>query len=116
MTALAALKALSHAPRLAAFRHLVQIGPGGMIVGDLQKRLRLPAATLSTHLNILRAVLLVVDQREGRIIRVRANYPQMNALLAYLTENCCAGMDAGNCAPASVCAPRIRAPRKRVQA
>ena len=53
---------------------------------------------------MLRAAGLVDDQREGRVIRVRANYPQMNTLLAYLTENCCAG--ALDCGPASTCAPK----------
>ena len=103
-TALAALSALSHESRLAAFRQLVQAGPGGLSVGELRERVELPPATLTAHLNILRAAALVHDQREGRVIRVRANYLQMNALLAYLTENCCGGAD--SCAPATTCAPR----------
>ncbi|GAB3352054.1 ArsR/SmtB family transcription factor [Lysobacter tyrosinilyticus] len=103
-TALAALAALSHESRLAAFRQLVQTGPDGLSVGELRERLDLPPATLSAHLNVLRAAALVEDQREGRVIRVRANYGQMNALLAYLTENCCAGTV--GCGPASVCMPR----------
>lgn len=103
-TALSALSALSHESRLAAFRQLVQAGPDGLSVGELRERLALPAATLTAHLNILRAAALVHDQREGRVIRVRANYLQMNALLAYLTENCCGGVD--SCAPAAICPPR----------
>jgi ArsR family transcriptional regulator, arsenate/arsenite/antimonite-responsive transcriptional repressor len=102
-TALAALSALSHESRLAAFRKLVQAGPDGMSVGELRERLDLPPATLTAHLNILRAALLVQDEREGRVIRVRANYAQMNALLAYLTENCCGG--AALCAPVLACKP-----------
>jgi DNA-binding transcriptional ArsR family regulator len=102
-TALGALAALSHESRLAAFRQLVQIGPDGMSVGELRERLELPPATLTAHLNALRAAGLVEDQREGRVIRVRANYAQMNALLGYLTDNCCAG--ATTCGPASVCLP-----------
>jgi ArsR family transcriptional regulator, arsenate/arsenite/antimonite-responsive transcriptional repressor len=103
-TALSALSALSHESRLAAFRQLVQAGPDGLSVGELRERLALPPATLTAHLNILRAAALVHDQREGRVIRVRANYLQMNALLAYLTENCCGGVD--SCAPAATCPPR----------
>lgn len=91
--ALRALGALGHESRLAAFRLLVQAGAGGMPVGALRERLRIPAATLSAHLNVLRAAKLVGDRREGRVIRVSANYAQMNALLAYLTENCCAGQE-----------------------
>jgi len=103
-TALSALSALSHESRLAAFRQLVQAGPDGLSVGELRERLALPPATLTAHLNILRAAALVHDQREGRVIRVRANYLQMNALLAYLTENCCGGVD--SCTPAATCPPR----------
>jgi ArsR family transcriptional regulator, arsenate/arsenite/antimonite-responsive transcriptional repressor len=102
-TALTALSALSHESRLAAFRQLVQAGPDGLSVGELRERLELPPATLTAHLNILRAAGLVTDQREGRVIRVRAHYGQMNDLLAYLTENCCGG--ASTCAPASTCTP-----------
>lgn len=102
LTALTALSALSHESRLAAFRQLVQAGPEGMSVGELRERLDLPPATLTAHLNVLRSAGLVHDQRQGRVIRVRAHYAQMNALLAYLTENCCGGVE--TCAPA--CAPR----------
>lgn len=97
---LAALTALGHASRLAAFRALVQAGHGGLSVGELRERLDLPPATLTAHLNQLRACGLVTDQREGRSIRVRADYARMNALLAYLTENCCAG-DAACATPAA---------------
>ena len=93
--ALRALAALGHESRLAAFRLLVQAGAGGMPVGVLRERLRIPAPTLSAHLNVLRAAGLVADRREGRVIRVNANYARMNALLAYLTENCCAGEEPG---------------------
>ena len=103
-SALHALSALSHESRLAAYRQLMQAGPDGLSVGELRERLDLPPATLTAHLNVLRAAALVNDQREGRVIRVRANYLQMNALLAYLSENCCAG--ATNCDPAPVCIPR----------
>ena len=101
--ALTALTALSHESRLAAFRALVQAGAAGLSVGELRERLGgLPPATLSAHLNILRAADLVQDQREGRVIRVRAHYARMNALIDYLTENCCAG---AACGPVSPCAP-----------
>ncbi len=102
-SALSALNALSHESRLGAFRQLVQAGPSGMAVGELRERLDIPPATLTAHLNILRAAALVNDQREGRVIRVRANFLQMNALLAYLTDNCCAGIV--DCVPAAACAP-----------
>lgn len=90
-SALNALKALAQESRLAAFRLLVQAGESGMAVGDLREALDIPAATLTAHLNILRAAGLVLDQRQGRVIRVRADYSRMNALQGFLTENCCQG-------------------------
>lgn len=102
--ALDALQALAHDTRLAAYRALVQAGTGGLSVGELRERLGVPPATLTAHLNVLRAAGLVGDEREGRVIRVRADYARMDALLAYLTENCCAG--AANCGPVSRCTPR----------
>lgn len=89
--ALATLNALSHPNRLAAFRGLVQAGPAGLAVGELRDRLEIPPATLSAHLNVLRAAGLVSDLREGRVIRVSADFARMNALIAFLTENCCGG-------------------------
>jgi ArsR family transcriptional regulator, arsenate/arsenite/antimonite-responsive transcriptional repressor len=91
--ALDALRALGQINRLAAFRALVEAGPEGLCVGELRERLDLPPATLSAHLNVLRSASLVADERQGRVIRVRADFAQMNALIAYLTENCCAGAD-----------------------
>ena len=78
-------------------------------MGELRELLDLPPATLSAHLNVLRAAALVRDEREGRVIRVRANYLQMNALVAYLTENCCAG--AADCGPAAACTPKKKGAR-----
>jgi len=89
--ALNALKALAQESRLAAFRLLVQAGQAGMAVGDLREALDIPPATLTAHLNILRSAGLVLDQREGRVIRIRADYSCMNALIGFLTENCCEG-------------------------
>ena len=108
--AVAALNALSHDTRLAAFRALVQAGPDGLPVGELRQRLGLPAATLTAHLNVLRTAGLLVDQREGRSIRVRAGYARMNGLLAYLTDNCCAGAP---CGPSATCTPTP--PRKKAK-
>lgn len=93
--ALDALSALGQPSRLAAYRALVQAGAGGLAVGELRESLDLPAATLTAHLNVLRRAGLVRDAREGRVIRVSADYAQMNALLAYLTDNCCAGAVCG---------------------
>ncbi|ALN91936.1 ArsR/SmtB family transcription factor [Lysobacter gummosus] len=93
-----ALRALAHDHRLAAYRELVQAGPAGMAVGELRDQLDLPPATLTAHLNQLRAAGLVTDEREGRVIRIRADYDRMNGLIGFLTKNCCGGK---SCAPAA---------------
>ena len=95
-SALSSLSALGHETRLRAFRRLIEAGPDGIPVGELRDYLDVPPATLSAHLNVLRSAGLVIDQREGRVIRVRASYEQMDALIAYLTENCCQG---ASCTP-----------------
>jgi DNA-binding transcriptional ArsR family regulator len=109
--AVTALGALAHASRLAVYRLLVQAGPKGLAVGDLQARTRIPAATLTHHLHSLRRAGLVDDARDGRSIVCRADYEQMNALLAVLTENCCG--DPAACPPAAACKPA--APAKSIR-
>nr|WP_246192237.1 metalloregulator ArsR/SmtB family transcription factor [Pseudoxanthomonas sangjuensis] len=99
-TTVIALKALAHDSRLAAYRTLVQAGPDGLAVGELRDRLGLAPATLTAHLNVLRAAGLIADEREGRVIRLRADFARMNALIDFLTENCCGGQD---CPPQQHC-------------
>lgn len=101
--ALDALRALSQEYRLAAFRWLVQAGPTGLSVGELRSAIGIPPATLSAHLNALRAAGLVNDVREGRVIRVRADFQRMNELLAFLTENCCQGAGCAGAATPECC-------------
>ncbi len=97
-SAIAALGALAQESRLDVFRLLVQAGAEGMAAGQIGDRLALPSATLSFHLNQLRHAGLVTFRREGRSLVYAAEYAAMNALLAYLTENCCLGDPAG-CGP-----------------
>jgi DNA-binding transcriptional ArsR family regulator len=110
--AIRALRALAQASRLAAYRLLVQVGSDGLAVGEISRRLKVPAPTLTSHLNVLRRAGLVSDEREGRVIRCRADYAQMNALLGFLSENCCAG-DPGACAAAGTCANASRETKSR---
>jgi DNA-binding transcriptional ArsR family regulator len=102
--AVVALSALAHMSRLALYRLLVQAGPAGLSVGELQSRADIPPATLTHHLHALRRARLIADTRDGRSITCRADYVQMNALLAFLSENCCG--DGSTCAPAAICKPQ----------
>jgi DNA-binding transcriptional ArsR family regulator len=102
--AIAALAALAQSSRLDVFRLLVQTGAGGLTPGQIGERLGLPAATLSFHLNQLRQARLVSFRRDGRSLIYGAEYDAMNALLGYLTQNCCQG-DASACAT-PLCDPR----------
>lgn len=89
-TATTALAALGHATRLSIFRLLVQAGSGGKLAGDIAQTLSLPGATLSFHLKELQAAGLITAEQRGRTICYRAGFAAMRALVAYLTENCCA--------------------------
>ncbi len=86
-----ALSALGQDTRLCVFRLLVQAGRGGKLVGDIAQELALPGATLSFHLKELGNAGLVTAEQRGRTICYRADFAAMTGLLAYLTENCCAG-------------------------
>ena len=96
--ALAALSALAQGARLDIFRLLVQAGREGLPAGQIAGRLGLPANTLSFHLNQLRHAGLVNFRRESRSLIYATEFGAMNALLAYLSENCCQG-DPSACQP-----------------
>jgi DNA-binding transcriptional ArsR family regulator len=89
--AIQSLAALAQAMRLRVFRSLVVAGPQGRTPGQLAEELEVAGATLSFHLKELANAGLVTQQRDGRNLIYRADFAQMNALLAYLTEHCCQG-------------------------
>lgn len=89
--AIAALTALGHATRLAIFRLLVEAGPDGRMAGEIGEALAVPGATLSFHLKELVHAGLIDGEPQGRKVCYRARFDAMNALVAYLTHNCCAG-------------------------
>ena len=88
-----ALVALGHPARLQIFRALVITGKEGMTPGVMQEGLGISPTTLSFHLKELTSAGLVTQERAGRNLIYRAAYDQMNAVLGYLTENCCQGAD-----------------------
>ena len=97
-SAIDALGALAQEHRLALFRLLVQAGEPGMAAGAIAEALGVPNSSLSFHLTQLRNAGLILQERQHRSLIYRANYQAMNALVAYLLQNCCAGAgcDAGS--------------------
>jgi ArsR family transcriptional regulator len=113
-SALAALAALAQENRLDVFRLLVEAGPDGMPAGAVAETLGLAPNTLTFHFDRLRHAGLVTVQREGRSMIYAARFETMNALLGFLTENCCGGAPE-KCKPAPVCKP-ARAKRAKLPA
>jgi len=91
-TAVDAMSALAHPGRMNAFRLLVQAGADGLPAGEVASRLGMPPSSLSTNLNILAQAGLVRSRRESRSIIYSADYETMRGLLAFLMEDCCAGV------------------------
>ena len=89
--AVAALSALAQDNRLDVYRLLVQAGPDGLPAGRVAAALKLAPNTLTFHFDRLRGAGLVSVRRDGRSMIYAARYETMNALIAYLTENCCRG-------------------------
>src|SRR3546814_1946623 len=96
---MAALTALGHATRLAAFRLRVEAGPDGRMAGEIAEALAVPGATLSFHLKELVHAGLVESENRGRNVCYRARFDAMNGLVAYLSHNCCADSSDEACAP-----------------
>jgi DNA-binding transcriptional ArsR family regulator len=89
--AITALAALAHETRLDVFRLLVRAGGDGLAAGAIGEALGVPSATLSFHLKELKNAGVVDSRRDGRSLIYRADFAAMNALLRFLTENCCQG-------------------------
>lgn len=89
--ALKALTALAQAQRLRAFKALVVAGPEGLTPGTLAQQLESAPSALSFHLKELAHSGLVDIEQRGRNLIYRANFSQMNGLLAYMTMHCCQG-------------------------
>ena len=98
--AVLALAALAQDSRLAIFRTLVQAGPAGLAAGRIGELTVIAPSSLSFHLKELAHAGMVDAQQAGRFVIYTANFATMNALLGFLTENCCGG---NPCSP--VCSP-----------
>ena len=91
MDAVGALAALAQESRLSVFRLLVHNAPEGLTAGLIAEQLELPAPTLSFHLKTLAQAGLVSMEQEGRFVRYRAEIETINALVGFLTDDCCGG-------------------------
>jgi len=105
--AVVALSALAQDNRLDIYRLLVQAGPQGMAAGHIAARLDIAPNTLTFHFDRLRQAGLIAVSRQGRSMIYVAQFDAMNALVGFLTENCCGK---GESCAAPVCMPE--APRK----
>lgn len=97
-----ALGALAQEHRLAAFRLLVQAGQDGLPAGAIAEKLGIVSSSMSFHLAALANAGLVTQRRQSRLIIYSANYPAMNGLMGYLTQNCCGGIP---CTDETACCP-----------
>lgn len=107
---IAALGALAHEFRLAIYRLLVERGPEGLPAGAIGEKVGLLPSSLTFHLQALHRAGLIKQVRVSRQLIYSADYPAMNELVGYLTDNCCAASD-GACAPQ--CKPVAMKPGKR---
>jgi ArsR family transcriptional regulator, arsenate/arsenite/antimonite-responsive transcriptional repressor len=94
-----ALAALAQETRLRVYRLLVEAGPEGFPAGRIGEELDLAPATLSFHLAHLARAGLAQSRQDGRFVIYSANFDNMNALVGYLSENCCGGR---SCAPVAM--------------
>ena len=108
---LAALAALAQDNRLDVFRLLVEAGPEGMLAGAVADALKLAPNNLTFRFDRLREAGLVTVRRNGRSMIYAARYDTMNALLSYLTENCCRG-NADQCGPTASAGSATKARQK----
>ena len=101
-------ESLASGIRLEVYRLLVKTGLEGMVAGQIASELAIAPNNLSFHLKAMTHAGLLSVAQEGRFQRYRANIPLMLELIAYLTEECCAGhpeqcaslRSASGCSPA----------------
>jgi ArsR family transcriptional regulator len=107
-----ALGALAHEHRLAIFRLLIERGPAGLSAGRIAERVGLVPSSLTFHLQNLQRAGLIARRRESRQLIYSADFTAMNALVSYLTENCCAESEAECCVPSR----QLRAAKRAARA
>ena len=107
--AIEAFAALAHEHRLRIYRLLVEQGPEGLSAGVIAEKVRLVPSSLTFHVQGLQRAGLITQRRAGRQLIYAADFPAMNELIVFLTENCC-GQGQAECVPN--CAPAAAKPRR----
>lgn len=85
--------AMGSEARLEVLQTLVRAGDKGLLVGDIQQRTGIPGSTLAHHLKFLTSADLIVQNKQGRTIINQANYRHLQALAAFILEECCADQE-----------------------
>lgn len=109
LAAVGSLGALAHEHRLAIYRLLVKQGPEGLPAGVVGNRIGLTPSSLTFHLQALQRAGLIKQARSGRQLFYSADFPAMNELVAYLTDECC--VESASCAPGCAPARKSKAPK-----
>lgn len=91
--AITALAALAHESRLMVFRLLVQAGKSGMAAGKISEITGIAPSSLSFHLKELTYAGMVQARQKGRSVIYTAKYSAAADLVAFLTDNCCGGLE-----------------------
>lgn len=91
-TAARMMAQLGNRARLEVLRLLIRSGHDGLSVGRIQEHLEMPASTLAFHLRGLVGAGLVVQAKEGRVVTCRASFEALDAVTAFLREECCVGL------------------------
>ena len=93
-TAASILAQLGNRARLEVLRLLIQVGPEGLSIGQIQAHLDLAPSTLAFHLRGLVGVGLVAQEKRGRVIICRPRFDRLDEVMGFLREECCAGLPA----------------------
>jgi DNA-binding transcriptional ArsR family regulator len=75
--------------RLRIMQLLLTAHPQGLVAGDIQEELGIPASTLSHHLDKLKNEGLVKVRREGTFLWYTANTDALQEVINFLYAECC---------------------------
>src|SRR5256885_7175905 len=81
--------ALGHEARVRIVRLVLAAHPDGLVAGEIQQELGIPASTLSHHLDALETAGLIAQRREGRVLRYSAAAGRRRDLLGLLYSRRC---------------------------